>query len=313
MRLREARCGEAFVGLRRPRLSIAVPSRPRPWLRGRRSTWDPARRRGGRRRTARRPRVRAWSRPDRGHSARRSAPRLSRMRHAPDAFRAMASPHDSRVESQALRRSRSNRYWPSTSGAAGSGITSGATGAPGTGSTRRPRPPRLTCPPLRPALRASSAVHSWAVPFSWAARPPLLAISRCFSGDIDAKPRRSLRSFVMSALLYLPVLPLGGRHTRRSTLSQRQHNIGSGVRFGRRILYGQRRRLVERCFRRLVLVVVRLPRVRHDELKLQSPCHCLSRRQRCLLGIQACGGATLGSHLPMLQQFATEGLAASSD
>jgi len=47
---------------------------------------------------------------------------------------------------------------------------------------RRPRPPRLTCPPRRPAERASSAVHSWAVPFSCAARPPLLAISRCFSG-----------------------------------------------------------------------------------------------------------------------------------
>jgi hypothetical protein len=31
------------------------------------------------------------------------------------------------------------------------------------------------------------------VPFSCAARPPLLAISRCFSGDIDANPRRSLR------------------------------------------------------------------------------------------------------------------------
>ncbi len=31
-------------------------------------------------------------------------------------------------------------------------------------------------PPLRPATRASSLVHSWAVPCSWAARPPLLAI-----------------------------------------------------------------------------------------------------------------------------------------
>ena len=59
---------------------------------------------------------------------------------------------------------------------------------------RRPRPPRLTWPPLRPAWRASSDVHSCAVPFWCAARPPLLAISRCFSGDIDAKPRRSLRS-----------------------------------------------------------------------------------------------------------------------
>src|SRR5437016_11306077 len=67
------------------------------------------------------------------------------------------------------------------------------------GTMSRPRPPRLTCPPLRPADRASSADHSWAVPFSWAARPPLLAISRCFSGDIDANPRRSLRSPVLTA------------------------------------------------------------------------------------------------------------------
>ncbi len=58
---------------------------------------------------------------------------------------------------------------------------------------RRPRPPRLICPPFRPANRASSDVHSCAVPFRCAARPPLLAISRCFSGDIDANPRRSLR------------------------------------------------------------------------------------------------------------------------
>jgi hypothetical protein len=64
------------------------------------------------------------------------------------------------------------------------------------GVASRPRPPRLTWPPLRPAARASSALHSCAVPFSCAARPPLLAISRCFSGDIDAKPRRSLRSLV---------------------------------------------------------------------------------------------------------------------
>ena len=49
------------------------------------------------------------------------------------------------------------------------------------GGIRRPRPPRLICPPLRPAARASSGVHSCAVPFSCAARPPLLAISRCFS------------------------------------------------------------------------------------------------------------------------------------
>ena len=60
--------------------------------------------------------------------------------------------------------------------------------------TSLPRPPREICPPFLPADRASSGVHSWAVPFSWAARPPLLAISRCFSGDIEAKPRRSLRT-----------------------------------------------------------------------------------------------------------------------
>ena len=72
-------------------------------------------------------------------------------------------------------------------------------------SGRRPRPPRLTWPPLRPACRASSGVHSWAVPFSWAARPPLLAISRCRSGLIDAKPRRSLRSLVTCASLALLV------------------------------------------------------------------------------------------------------------
>src|SRR5688500_6972812 len=59
---------------------------------------------------------------------------------------------------------------------------------------RRPRPPRLIWPPLRPAARASSAVHSCAVPFSCAARPPLLAISRCFSGDMEANSRRSLRT-----------------------------------------------------------------------------------------------------------------------
>lgn len=59
--------------------------------------------------------------------------------------------------------------------------------------TSLPRPPRLLCPPFRPAARASSGVHSCAVPFSWAARPPLLAISRCFSRLIEANPRRSLR------------------------------------------------------------------------------------------------------------------------
>src|SRR3954469_14429316 len=49
---------------------------------------------------------------------------------------------------------------------------------------------RLTAlPPLRPASTASSRSNSWALPLSWAARPPLLAISRCSSGSIAAKPR----------------------------------------------------------------------------------------------------------------------------
>src|SRR5688572_10850401 len=50
----------------------------------------------------------------------------------------------------------------------------------------------LAMPPLRPASRASSLVHSWAVPFWCAALPPLLAISRCLARSIDAKPRSSL-------------------------------------------------------------------------------------------------------------------------
>jgi len=50
--------------------------------------------------------------------------------------------------------------------------------------------PRGARPPLRPAARAPSALHSWPVPFSWEARPPLLAISRCFSMDAAANPRR---------------------------------------------------------------------------------------------------------------------------
>ena len=48
--------------------------------------------------------------------------------------------------------------------------------------TKRPRPPRLLCPPFRPAARASSGVHSCAMPFSWAARPPYLR-SRVASRD----------------------------------------------------------------------------------------------------------------------------------
>ena len=45
-----------------------------------------------------------------------------------------------------------------------------------------------TSPPFRPALRASSADHSCAVPFACAALPPLLAISRCRAGSIEANP-----------------------------------------------------------------------------------------------------------------------------
>ena len=45
-----------------------------------------------------------------------------------------------------------------------------------------------TSPPLRPATRASSDVHSWAVPFACAARPPLLAISFWRFASIDANP-----------------------------------------------------------------------------------------------------------------------------
>jgi len=45
-----------------------------------------------------------------------------------------------------------------------------------------------TSPPLRPATRASSDVHSWAVPFACAARPPLLAISFWRFASMDANP-----------------------------------------------------------------------------------------------------------------------------
>ena len=86
----------------------------------------------------------------------------------------------------------------------------------GAEETRRPRPPRLICPPLRPAARASSAVHSCAVPFSCAARPPLLAISRCFSGDIEANPRRSLRT-PSTVLLLIP--------ERSHSVTERRHRV----------------------------------------------------------------------------------------
>src|SRR6185503_6860789 len=98
---------------------------------------------------------------------------------------------------------------------------------------RRPRPPRLICPPLRPADRASSDVHSCAVPFWCAARPPLLAISRCFSGVMDANPRRSFRSPVVrpgakSIMVRLSVWP-----------SRRTHDIWSSVGLCGRILDGR--------------------------------------------------------------------------
>jgi len=49
---------------------------------------------------------------------------------------------------------------------------------------------RLTAsPPLRPATLASSGVHWCATPSWCAALPPLLAISLCFAGSIEAKPR----------------------------------------------------------------------------------------------------------------------------
>ena len=56
-------------------------------------------------------------------------------------------------------------------------------------SAIRPRSIDTLSPPFRPASRASSGENSWALPFSCAARPPLRAIARCFSGSIDANPR----------------------------------------------------------------------------------------------------------------------------
>ena len=55
----------------------------------------------------------------------------------------------------------------------------------------------LAIPPLRPASRASSLLHSWALPFWCAALPPLLAISRCFARSIDANPRSSLATVIL--------------------------------------------------------------------------------------------------------------------
>lgn len=55
------------------------------------------------------------------------------------------------------------------------------------------RPPRDASPPFLPAILASSLVNSCAVPFWWAARPPLAAIARCAWGSIAANPRGVLR------------------------------------------------------------------------------------------------------------------------
>src|SRR5450830_878676 len=57
-----------------------------------------------------------------------------------------------------------------------------------------------------PARRASSDVNSWAVPFSCAARPPSLAISRCWAGSMEAKPRL-LVSLCLLPLLLPALLP----------------------------------------------------------------------------------------------------------
>jgi hypothetical protein len=55
------------------------------------------------------------------------------------------------------------------------------------------RPPRDASPPFLPAILASSLVNSCAVPFWWAARPPLAAIARWAWGSIAANPRGVLR------------------------------------------------------------------------------------------------------------------------
>src|ERR1051325_6560894 len=85
---------------------------------------------------------------------------------------------------------------------------------------------RLTAsPPLRPATRASSDVNSWAVPLACAARPPLLAISRCLDGSIDAKPRLLVEA-MLSPLSVLREL----RCTARKALLAGFMNCASRVR-----------------------------------------------------------------------------------
>lgn len=53
-----------------------------------------------------------------------------------------------------------------------------------------------------PAAWASADVNSCALPLAWAARPPMLAISRWRSGSIEAKPRPERR--VVLAIFMLP-------------------------------------------------------------------------------------------------------------
>src|SRR4051812_7343655 len=81
----------------------------------------------------------------------------------------------------------------------------------------------LAIPPFRPASRASSLVHSCAVPFWWAALPPLLAISRCFARSIEANPRSSLATLSSSrpgsSLRNFPLLGL----TRAQPVQPRCH------------------------------------------------------------------------------------------
>lgn len=82
---------------------------------------------------------------------------------------------------------------------------------------------RLTVtPPFRPAFRASSDDHSCAVPFSWAARPPLLAISRCRMGSIDANPRR-LFPVIRPPASGLPKMRRQAGTRRRASVTEPAH------------------------------------------------------------------------------------------
>jgi len=70
------------------------------------------------------------------------------------------------------------------------------------------RPPRDASPPFLPAILASSLVNSCAVPFWWAARPPLAAIARCAWGSIAANPRGVFRPAPLVFLVSTPLSPL---------------------------------------------------------------------------------------------------------